>query len=142
MKLDDAQLRSQLPGAAAEDAIALIDGRYLHGTTNSFLLRDFAEFCDLDYFKREFSSKPPNEQLAKGARTQVDGRPAIAVTSRQDGRTGVYDVSTEDAPYLLRVRGTDTASGERVTATFSDFDEPVAATPPAAADSVDLSELQ
>ncbi|MEU7038976.1 hypothetical protein ABZ958_35690 [Streptomyces sp. NPDC046237] len=43
MKLDDAILRAQVPGAAAEEAIALINGRYLHGTTGSFLLRDFAE---------------------------------------------------------------------------------------------------
>ncbi|MER7822498.1 hypothetical protein ABTX85_08025 [Streptomyces sp. NPDC096097] len=141
MKLDDALLRAQAPGAAGEDAVALIDGRYLHGTTASVELRDFAQLCDLDFFKKEFSSKPPSEQLVKGARTTVDGHPAITVTSRRDGRTGAYQVSTEDKPYLLRVQGTD-ASGERVAATFSAFDEPVKATPPAPADSVDLSRLR
>lgn len=141
MKLDDDLLRAQVPGAAAEDAIALINGRYLHGTTSSFLLRDFAEFCDLDSFQKEFSSKPVNEQLTKGSRTTVDGRPAITVTSRHDGGTGTYQVSTEDKPYLLRIQGTE-ASGERVEASFSAFDEPVEATPPAPADSVDLSQLQ
>ncbi|MFD7262354.1 hypothetical protein [Streptomyces sp. NPDC059874] len=141
MKLDDAILRAQLPGAAADDAIALINGRYLHGTTGSLLLRDFAEFCDLDSFRKEFSSKPVNEQLTKGSRTTVDGRPAITVTSRRDGETGTYQVSTEDKPYLLRIQGTDT-SGQRVEASFSAFDEPVLAKPPAPADSVDLSQLQ
>uniref|UniRef100_A0AAU2JYG7 Lipoprotein n=1 Tax=Streptomyces sp. NBC_00049 TaxID=2903617 RepID=A0AAU2JYG7_9ACTN len=141
MKLDDDLLRSQVPGSAAEDAIALINGRYLHGTTSSLLLRDFAEFCDLDFFRREFASKPVKEQLDKGARTTVDGRPAITVNSRNDGRTGTYEVSTEDEPYLLRIKGTDD-SGERVEASFSAFDEPVVATPPAPADSVDLSQLQ
>ncbi|MGY4387496.1 hypothetical protein [Streptomyces sp. TE12347] len=141
MKLDDALLRAQAPGPAGEDAVALINGRYLHGTTDSVQLRDFAQLCDLDFFKKEFSSKPPSEQLVKGARTTVDGRPVITVTSRRDGRTGTYQVSTEDEPYLLRVQGTD-ASGERVAATFSAFDEPVKATPPAPADSVDLTQLR
>ncbi|MFE5861732.1 hypothetical protein ACFQ77_14425 [Streptomyces virginiae] len=141
MKLDDALLRAQAPGPAGEAAVALINGRYLHGTTDSVQLRDFAQLCDLDFFKKEFSSKPPSEQLVKGARTTVDGRPAITVTSRRDGRTGTYQVSTEDEPYLLRVQGTD-ASGERVAATFSAFDEPVKATPPAPSDSVDLTQLR
>ncbi|MET9856514.1 hypothetical protein ABZY57_26675 [Streptomyces sp. NPDC006450] len=141
MKLDDALLRAQIPGFAADDAIALVNGRYLHGTTDSSLLRDFAELCDLDFFKKEFSSKPAHEQLAKGSRTTVDGRPAITVTSRHDDRTGTYQVSTEDEPYLLRVQGTE-APDKRVEATFSAFDEPVPAKPPAPADSVDISRLQ
>ncbi|MEU9083575.1 hypothetical protein [Streptomyces sp. NPDC048357] len=141
MKLDDKLLRAQVPGGTADDAIALINGRYLHGTTSSPLLSDFAEFCDLDFYKKEFTSKPANEQLVKGARTTVDGRPAITVNSRQDDKTGSYQVSTEDEPYLLRIQGTD-GSGERVEASFSAFDEPVRAKPPAPADSVDLSELQ
>ncbi|MEW1803694.1 MULTISPECIES: hypothetical protein [Streptomyces] len=141
MKLDDKLLRAQVPGGAAEDAIALINGRYLHGTTDNILLRDFAQFCDLDYFKREFSSKPVNEQLTKGSATTVDGRPAITVTGKRGGDTGTYEVSTQDEPYLLRIQGAK-ASGERVEATFSDFDEPVRPKPPAPADSVDLSKLQ
>ncbi|MFE0577452.1 MULTISPECIES: hypothetical protein [unclassified Streptomyces] len=141
MKLDDDLLRAQVPAEAAEDAIALINGRYLHGTTDNIMLRDFAQFCDLDYFKSEFSSKPANEQLTKGARTTVDGRPAITVTGKRGGDTGSYQVSTQDEPYLLRVQGTK-ASGERVEATFSAFDEPVRPEPPAAADSVELSKLQ
>ncbi|MEU4728962.1 hypothetical protein [Streptomyces sp. NPDC023588] len=141
MKLDEDILRAQVPGDAAEDAIALINGRYLHGTTGSPLLRDFAEFCDLGFFKKEFSSKPVNEQLDKGARTTVDGRPAITVSSRHEGETGTFQVSTEDEPYLLRIQGTD-QPGEQLEATFSAFDEPVVAKPPAPADSVDLSQLQ
>ncbi|WP_328296839.1 hypothetical protein OG389_02815 [Streptomyces sp. NBC_00435] len=141
MKFDDALLRSQVPGGAGEDAIALINGRYLHGTTGSFLLRDFADFCDLDFFKKEFSSKPVSEQLTKGPRTTVDGRPAITVTSRGDSGTGTFQVATEGKPYLLRLQGDD-ASGERVEASFSAFDEPVTAKVPAPADSVDLSQLQ
>ncbi|MEC4570091.1 hypothetical protein [Streptomyces virginiae] len=141
MKLDDKLLRAQVPGGAAEDAIALINGRYLHGTTDNILLRDFAQFCDLDYFKREFSSKPVNEQLTKGSTATVDGRPAITVTGKRGGDTGTYEVSTQDEPYLLRIQGAK-ASGERVEATFSDFDEPVRPKPPAPADSVDLSTLR
>ncbi|MFF3676363.1 hypothetical protein ACFYYS_20635 [Streptomyces sp. NPDC002120] len=141
MKLDDELLRAQVPGGKADDAIALINGRYLHGTTSSPMLSDFADFCDLDFYKKEFASKPANEQLDKGARTSVDGRPAITVNSRQGDRKGTYQVSTEDEPYLLRIQGTD-ESGQRVEATFSAFDEPVQAKPPAPADSVDLSELQ
>ncbi|MFE9462625.1 hypothetical protein ACFYNW_02915 [Streptomyces virginiae] len=141
MKLDDELLRAQVPGGAAEDAIALIKGRYLHGTTDNIMLRDFAQFCDLDYFKREFSSKPVNEQLTKGSTTTVDGRPAITVTGKRDGDTGTYQVSTQDEPYLLRIQGAK-ASGERVEATFSAFDEPVRPKPPAPADTVDLSKLQ
>ncbi|WP_374777145.1 hypothetical protein OG756_34620 [Streptomyces sp. NBC_01310] len=141
MKLDDDLLRAHVPGGAADDAIALIDGRYVHGTTNSLLLRDFAEFCDLDFYKEELSSKPASEQLVKGARTTVDGRPAITVSSRQDGETGTFQVSTEDEPYLLRIQGAE-ASGDRVEATFSDFGEAVVPKPPAPDDSVDLSQLQ
>ncbi|MGW6710519.1 hypothetical protein ACWGDE_37290, partial [Streptomyces sp. NPDC054956] len=141
MKLDDALLRAQVPGPLAESTIALVNGRYLHGTTASAMLRDFADFCDLDFFKKEFSKKPVNEELTKGSRTTVDGRPAITVTSRHGGETGTYEVSTEDKPYLLRIKGAE-ESGERVEASFSAFDEPVQATPPAPADSVDLSQLK
>ncbi|WP_420078110.1 hypothetical protein ACN6AT_01535 [Streptomyces sp. JL4002] len=140
MKLDDDLLRSQVPPAAADDAVALINGRYLHGTTSSPLLSDFADFCDLDFFREEFSAKPADASLQKGARTTVDGRPAITVSSTGDGKSGVFAVSTEDQPYLLRIQGSDT-SGERVDATFSAFDEPVSAKPPPASDSVDLSKL-
>ncbi|MFF1413058.1 hypothetical protein ACFVX6_25350 [Streptomyces sp. NPDC058289] len=141
MKLDDALLRAQIPGLAADDAIALVNGRYVHGTTGSSVLRGFAELCDLDFFKKEFSSKRANEQLAKESRTTVDGRPAITVTSRNDDETGTYQVSTEDKPYLLRIQGTE-APDKRVEASFSAFDEPVPAEPPAPADSVDVSRLQ
>ncbi|WP_030763024.1 hypothetical protein [Streptomyces sp. NRRL F-2664] len=141
MKLDDELLRAQAPGAAAEDAIALIDGRYLHGTTDNAMLRDFAQFCDLDHFKKEFSAKPAGERLTKGPTTTVDGRPAITVTGKRGGDTGTYEVSTQDEPYLLRIQGAK-ASGERVQATFSAFDEPVRAQPPAPGDTVDLSELR
>ncbi|MEU2453315.1 MULTISPECIES: hypothetical protein [unclassified Streptomyces] len=141
MKLDDALLKAQVPGAGGDDTVALVNGRYLHGTTNSPMLSEFAQICDLNFFKKEFSSKPASEQLVKGARSTVDGRPAITVDSRSEGRTGTYQVSTEGEPYLLRVQGTE-KSGDAVTATFSAFDEPVEARPPAPADSVDLSRLQ
>ncbi|MEU6314156.1 hypothetical protein [Streptomyces sp. NPDC047014] len=140
MKLDDDLLRSQVPPAVADDAVALINGRYLHGTTSSPLLKDFADFCDLDFFREEFSANPADKSLQKGAPTTVDGRPAITVSGKDDGRSGEFAVSTEDEPYLLRIQGSDT-SGERVDATFSAFDEPVSAKPPAASDSVDLSQL-
>lgn len=77
-RLDEARRRpAESPGTGprGEDAIALINGRYLHGTTDSVQLREFAQLCDLDFFKKEFSSKPPSEQLVKGSRTTVDGRP-------------------------------------------------------------------
>lgn len=141
MKLDDELLRAQVPGPAAEDAIALVNGRYVHGTTKSPVLSEFAEFCDLDFFKEQFTAKPTNEQLTKGSRTTVDGRPAITLTSRRDGETGSFQVSTQDEPYLLRIQGTD-ASGQRLDASFSAFDEAVPAKPPASADSIDLSQLQ
>ncbi|GAA2621406.1 MULTISPECIES: hypothetical protein [Streptomyces] len=141
MKLDEDLLRSQVPGPAADDAIALINGRYLHGTTDSAMLSDFADVCDLGFFKKEFSAKSPGEQLTKGSETTVDGQPAITVTSRSAAGTGVFQVSTEDEPYLLKLQGSE-KSGQRVAATFSDFDEPVTAKPPAPADSVDLSELR
>ncbi|MCB5169705.1 hypothetical protein LG634_33510 [Streptomyces bambusae] len=142
MRLDEALLRSQVPGAgAAQDAIALIDGRYLHGTTDSALLKGFAEFCDLDTYKDDFSSKPPDETLTKGGRVSVGGRPAVNVTSAHDGEKGTFSVSTEDKPHLLRLEGTN-AEGERTTAVFSEFDAPVRATPPPASQSVDLSRLQ
>ncbi|MER7761645.1 hypothetical protein [Streptomyces sp. NPDC097619] len=141
MKLDETLLRSQIPGSAADDAIALIDGRYLHGTTNSAVLKQFAEFCDLNQFKEKFSSAPAGEKLTKGQRTTVDGDPAVTVTSRHGTETTTFYVSTEDAPYLLRAEGTD-SGGERTEAVFSDYGRPVPARTPAPADSVDLSELQ
>ncbi|MFJ5551829.1 hypothetical protein [Streptomyces sp. NPDC093225] len=141
MKLDEALLRSQIPGPAADDAIALINGRWLHGTTNSVLLKDFSLFCDLNHFKEKFTAKPAGEQLTKGAKTKVDGAPAIAVNSRHAGETGTFYVSTEDEPYLLRIEGKD-AKGNREKATFSDFDKPVPTKTPAPSDSVDLSQLR
>ncbi|MFJ7154129.1 hypothetical protein ACIQUQ_04250 [Streptomyces sp. NPDC101118] len=140
MKLDDTLLKSQVPGPAGDAAIALINGRYIHGTVQNALLRDFTDFCDLSNFKNTFAGRPVNEQLTKGQRTTVDGAPAITVTSRHDNQTGTYYVSTEDTPYLLKAEVRE--PGKRDVASFGDFNEPVPAKTPAPADTIEFSDLQ
>ncbi|MFB8026348.1 MULTISPECIES: hypothetical protein [unclassified Streptomyces] len=74
----------------------------------------------------------------KGERTEVEGRPALALKVADEAGKGetkgmyTFYVATEGKPYLLRVvyKGTDFRS----TTTFSAFDEPLGLRAPAAED--------
>lgn len=141
MKLDETLLKAQVPGTAGDLAAKLINGRYIHGTTDNAMLKQFSEFCDLSQFRRGFTTKPVSEQLAKGGRTTVAGSPAITVTSRHDGETGTFAVATEGKPYLLRAEVKD-EDGKLQTAEFRDFDQPVPTKTPSAADTIEFNDLQ
>ncbi|MCB5181467.1 hypothetical protein [Streptomyces antimicrobicus] len=141
LKPDAAFLRSQAPGGSGDDAIALINGRWIHGKAGNAMLRQFREICDLSSFQRSYATEPVGgEKLAKGGKAEVGGVPAVTATSTSGADRSTYYVATEGEPRLLRVEGTQ--GGERGSADFSGYDEPVPAATPAASESVDLSTLQ
>ncbi|MFD8411589.1 hypothetical protein ACFV2Q_07455 [Streptomyces sp. NPDC059650] len=140
LKPDKAFLTSQVPGSAGEDAAALINNRWIHGSADNALLRGLAQVCDLADFQRTYTARPASESLTKGRTTTVDGDAAITVTGRDGADTATYYVATEGKPYLLRVEGVE--NGQRGRADFSDYDEPVPARTPPPEKSVDLSDLR
>ncbi|RSS56123.1 hypothetical protein [Streptomyces sp. WAC06614] len=141
LKPDDAFLRSQAPGGSGDDAVALIDGRWIHGSAGNAVLREFRDLCDLSAFQRTYASRPAGgERVAKGRPAEVAGTPAITATSASGADRSTYYVATEGEPRLLRVEGTQ--DGQRGSADFSDYDVPVPAATPAASESVDLSTLR
>ncbi|MFD7630088.1 hypothetical protein ACFV7Q_29385 [Streptomyces sp. NPDC059851] len=140
LKPDDAFLRSQVPGPAGDNAIALINDRWIHGNAGNALLRGLTQVCDLKDFQRTYASRPTSEKLTKGGTTSVNGQAAVTVTGRDGGDTATYYVATEGEPRLLRVEGVE--SGQRGRADFSAYGEPVPAKTPPPEQSVNLSELQ
>ncbi|MBW5485747.1 hypothetical protein [Streptomyces bambusae] len=140
LKPDNAFVKSQTPGTAGEDAIALINGRWIHGKAGNPMLREFGDICDLSAFQREYASDRVTENVTKGGKAEVGGTPAITATSSSGADRSTYYVATEGEPRLLRVEGTQ--GGQRGTADFSDYDQPVPAKTPPPSESVDLSTLQ
>ncbi|MFG2297393.1 hypothetical protein [Streptomyces sp. NPDC048603] len=138
MKPDAKFLQGVLPGQTGKDAAKVVNGRWIHSTTDNPVLSDLTDFCDLNHWSDEEAWKPPGP-AKKGGEAEVDGKPAIKASSSSGSETVTYYVATEGAPYLLRVEARE--EGRKAEATFSEYGTPVPAKTPAEAESVDASEL-
>ncbi|MFE3656086.1 hypothetical protein [Streptomyces sp. NPDC059165] len=138
LKPDAAFWKSQVPGNG-EEAHKLFGDRYLRGSTNDSVLEGLADVCDLDTFlDRLTGAEDTQVPLTKGAKTEVDGTPAIPVTGKHAGRTLTLYVATEGKHYPVRLVVTS-AGAAKATVDFTDYDEPVPTATPPASDTVDLS---
>jgi hypothetical protein len=75
--------------------------------------------------------------ISKGAKTKIDGQPAIALKETRKLYTGTLYVATTGQPYPLKLTKIGRETGQT---TFTGWDDPVTVSPPAK--SVDISQLQ
>ncbi|GAA4852096.1 hypothetical protein [Kitasatospora terrestris] len=116
-------------------------GKYLAGDANGPRLKDLATFCDLglESLKKVGKNDDGTDDTAgavKGAPKQVGSLKAVVVTDAADGEKSEVAFAAEGEPYLLQLSIT---GKEPSTMTFSDFQQPVTVTAPAAAQVIDAA---
>jgi hypothetical protein len=140
IKADEAFYRAAGKGEPKEQTdavVAMLAGRWMKAPASSPDAKDFAGICDLDELLKAFESDTKGAR--KGAVATVDGQKAVTLTVPADEGTATVYVAAEGEPYLLKaVQKGGTDPGELA---FSDYDEPVDATPPADKDVIDVSKL-
>jgi hypothetical protein len=100
----------------------------------------FESFCDLDGLLDEFGgSDASSATVEKGEEGEVDGQPALKLTSDEDGGTTSLWVATSgEDHFILKIERSGNDGGD---ITLSGFNEPVDATAPSDEDVVDLGAL-
>ncbi|MCX5386321.1 hypothetical protein [Streptomyces sp. NBC_00083] len=143
LKPDAAFWKNDVPGNGPALA-KLVGDRYLKGTTADPVLRNSTDVCDLDTFGKSITggAQQPSTVLTKGKPAKVDGVAVIPVTGTQQGRTLTIDVAATGTPYPVRITVAKAgAKTPETTVRFDNFDKPVPAATPSAAQSVDISGL-
>ncbi|MCX4392655.1 hypothetical protein [Streptomyces sp. NBC_01767] len=132
--------KNQVPGGGSAFA-AILNGRYMKGSADDPRLRDLANGCDLDTFRKLVGDNADNDRgtLNKGRRTTLDGAPVVPLTRMRDGRTLTTDVAATGKPYPLRI--TVQGAGADAVVGFSAFDKPVPTTTPPPDQTYDISAL-
>lgn len=77
------------------------------------------------------------KSVTKGKESEIDGEPAVALTSSEDGVTSTAWIATDAPHYLLKL--TTKGGKDAGTFTLSGYDEPVDAALPADAKVIDLA---
>jgi hypothetical protein len=98
-------------------------GKYLTANVSSV-----QSFCDLTSLANGFTSR--NDRMVKGAMSQIDGQRVIALPDATDGSVGYVTVSA--VPEIARV-----AKKGQGGMSFTGYNTPVTATPPAAGQTAD-----
>ncbi|NEB41901.1 hypothetical protein [Streptomyces sp. SID14515] len=141
LKPDAAFWKNHVPiGGSTFDAI--LDGRYMKAKADDPRLLSVTEVCDLDTFRELITDNAATADrgaLTKGAKTEVNGAPAVPVTfASGDERLTAY-VAAEGTPYPVRI--TVRNADEEGTVDFSGFDRPVPTATPSADETVDVTAL-
>ncbi|MFJ3925475.1 hypothetical protein [Streptomyces sp. NPDC090022] len=128
IKGDETFYRTQvkdLPKDQADEVLRQLAGKWVKSRATAQDSKDLSELCDLDQLLTMFEK---SKGTVKGGTADVGGKEAVKLTTMtQDGIETLY-VATQGEPYLLKavLTGKDPAD-----VTFSKFNEPVQATPPA-----------
>ena len=123
----------------AGEAAKLLKGKYLKSTSSGSDFADLASFTDLDKLFGDLLE--PEGKLSKGQSKTIEGVEAIGVVDETEEGSGTLYVAAEGEPYPLLVEGP--AEGDATgSVTFSDYNDPVDLTPPAADQIVDLEALR
>ncbi|UED85768.1 hypothetical protein [Streptomyces profundus] len=122
-----------LGSAAGPEALAHVEGRYLHGPVGEPPMEGAAESCDLANFLGNLRGSSAG--LVRGEETEVNGIPALTLL---DGEDKVL-VATEGEPYPLRFATRDPTAP---TIDFSAFDEPVPTDLPPADQIITVDDLR
>lgn len=106
---------------------------------------DFTEICDLDAFLENLDSDDDESESAdeRGevvGETELDGTPAVEISSTEDGEESTLWIGSEDGKhYILKMEVV--GGDEPGEFTFSDFDEPTDVQAPPADEVLDLAAL-
>ncbi|MFK4067324.1 hypothetical protein [Streptomyces sp. NPDC029674] len=128
--------------ARTQERTALARGKYLKiptGVTGGS--PSPVNSCDLDKITREMPGTTGVDTVVKALpETRRYGRAVTPLIEHKDGsETSVY-VAAEGRPYVLGVE--TEKSGQKLSMRLSAYDEPVTAVAPAAAQTIDISEIR
>ncbi|MFF4761175.1 hypothetical protein [Streptomyces sp. NPDC001292] len=140
MKFDEAYLRSEGKGQSKSEVDGVVDmlaDRWVKTAADSADAKDITGFCDLDGLLADFEDT--RSAARKGRATTLDGTPAFTLTEAEGKDRHTLYVATEGKPYLLRIENTTAKQPEDIS--FTDYDKPVPAVPPADKDVLDLDKL-
>ncbi len=120
---------------AGATAAQLLQGRWLKAPASSGGLASLASLTDLRQLLN--TTLAAHGALVKGANTTVDGRKVLGLTDTAKG--GTLYVATTGPPYPIEL----TAGGAKAARiVFDDWNAIVAVTPPAPANTLDITQLQ
>lgn len=119
-------------GSNAPQAIALLGGRYLKGSTSNSNVSSFTYVCDLNSLASSFGAA---SGFVKEAVTTFDGQRAVPL--KEEAKGDMMYVTDTSAPRILEVNGTQPGYSGKVTFAYS----PVTLTAPPASDTVDGTSL-
>jgi hypothetical protein len=117
-----------------EPAVRLLRGKFLKASTSS---KDFADFLGLTDPEQLAHNLLPQQGLARGSGTVIDGLPAREFT---DGAGGSYFVAEHGDPVPLKLVGRDGKTS--ISMTFGEYGATVDLTPPPASAVVEESRLK
>lgn len=124
----------------ADDMVELLRGKWLKIPAGADAAgRALGGACDLDAMLDRLDTGEA-KGVTRGAAAEVDGRKAVTLVKREDGRTRTTFVAAEGAPYLLK--SVSEGGEDPGTVLFRDFGVPVEATVPPADEVVDLRDVQ
>ncbi len=118
-------------GSQASAAIALLNGRYLKGTTSNANVKSLTSVCDVTSLTSAFTA---TGTLVKGKVTTLNGQQVITVTDSAKGGT-LYATNTA-TPQLVQIVNTKGTGGDTGQIKFN-VGAKVTLTPPPASQTVD-----
>ncbi|MFI8926385.1 hypothetical protein ACIG3E_01705 [Streptomyces sp. NPDC053474] len=139
-----ARQRGPAVAAQMERRIGLLRGKYVKfptGDGSSGRRVMPSAQCDLDEVLGHLDGVGGTTTIRAQDATWRYGRRVIPLVERQDGTDTTVYVAARGKPYLVAMELEETG-GDRMTMRISDYDKPVEAKAPPAAQTIDASELQ
>ncbi|QEU92277.1 hypothetical protein [Streptomyces kanamyceticus] len=127
--------------ARARERTALARGKYLKIPTGGAVGGPSmpVDSCDLDKITGQMPGGPgPDDVIKAQGQTRRYGEDVIPLVEHGNGETTVY-VAAHGKPYVLGLEAEE--NGQTMRMRMSDYDEPVEAVAPAAAQTIDISEV-
>ncbi|WP_239074945.1 hypothetical protein [Streptomyces sp. SID10853] len=141
IKPDAAFWKNQVPGGSAAEAV--INGRYLEGSSTDSPLQGLSKVCDLDSFlKTSTESGTSGGRLTKGKVTKLHGIEVVPVSGVRGGQRETLYVATHGKPYPVQVTVKAKDGTTLATVGFSGFDKPVPSSTPSPDQAVNISKLK
>jgi hypothetical protein len=130
VKPDDAFWRASA-GSEASQAIALLSGRYLKGSTTNANVASLTQLCDVNTLTSQLSV--PTD-VVKGKVTTLGGQQVVPLTDKAKG--GTLYVTDTSSPQIVELVNTTAGNSGKVTFMVG---KPVTVTAPPASESIDGS---
>ncbi|MGW1076642.1 hypothetical protein [Streptomyces sp. NPDC002537] len=143
MKPDSTMMEKKYGASKAPAAQGVLKDRYITGSDNDPMLAKPSKVCQLlpTMETKILADDTSKDKLTKDAPTTVEGVPVVTLkgTTAQGSQMTMY-VASEGTPYPMKI--VDVKDGRTTTSLLSDYDKPVPATTPSAAESIDAVEFR